>query len=351
MQRYVLLLAVILAGCGHAGDEHGGTSSSGGSASSSGAGSSSSGATSSSSSGGSGASGGATSSSSGGGSSSSGGEAAQTCEALPPAADFAAPGPFADARMEPGVGPNRNYTLFRPGASLGRGGFRHPIAAWGNGILTTPDQYQALLTLVASHGFVVIACNDVQAEQPCLSAGLDWLVQQNVSGAMAGKLDPSREVTLGYSWGGGAAIDTANRPNVKATVSLQGMPPREANALEAMHAPLLLFTSTGDTFVTADQYVTPTYDGSRVQTFYATLGDASVGHLYPVDVDALACVASLALGSCGGAALERAPTVAWLRMLACADRGARRLFYGPDCATCQAPWTARKKSWPTPDAR
>lgn len=349
MQRYVLLLAALLAGCGHAGDERGGTSSSGGSASSSGASSSSGGVTSSSS-GGRASSSGASGSSSSGGGSSSGGETAQTCEALPPAADFGAPGPFADARMEQGVGPNRNYTLFRPGASLGRGGFRHPIAAWGNGILTTPDEYQALLTLVASHGFVVIACNDLQAERVCLSAGLDWLVQQNGAGPMAGKLDPSREVTIGYSWGGGAAIDTANRPNVKATISLQGMPPREANALEAMHAPLLLFTSTGDTFVTPDQYVTPTYDGSKVQTFYATLGDATVGHLYPVDVSALACVAALALGSCGGAALERAPTVAWLRMLACADRGARRLFYGPDCATCQAPWTARKKSWPTPDA-
>jgi hypothetical protein len=252
--------------------------------------------------------------------------------------------------MEQNVGPNRNYTLFRPGDSLGRDGFRHPLAAWGNGIMTTPDEYRTLLELVASHGFVVVACNDTQAERACLSAGLDWLAAQNDAGPLAGKLDPSREVTVGYSWGGGAAIDAADRPRVKATVSLHGMPPRGGSAFAAMHAPLLLFTSTGDGFVTADQYVTPNYEASKVQTFYATLGDATVGHLYPVDKGAVACLASLALGGCGGAEKERGPTVAWLRMLACDDRAARAQFYGPDCPLCQAPWTARKKGWPAPDA-
>jgi hypothetical protein len=250
--------------------------------------------------------------------------------------------------METNVGPDHKYTLYRPGDSLGRNGFRHPIATWGNGIYTTPDEYQSLLKLVASHGFVVIACNDIQAERPCLSAGLDWLVQQDRSGPMAGKLDTTREVTIGYSWGGGAAIDAGDRPNVKATVSLHGMPPRQANAFEAMHDPLLLFTSTGDAFVTADQYVTPTYDRSEVQTFYATLVDATVGHLYVVDVGAIACLAS-SLGSCGGALLERGPTVAWLRMNACGDPGARTYFHGAACKLCEAPWSSRKKNWPLPD--
>lgn len=316
MSRHALLVAVVLVACGCSGSENadpggGGSSGSGGSSS--------------------------------GGSTSS-------CESLPPTADYAAQGPFPDVRMESHVGPNRNYTLFRPGDSLGRNGFKHPIAAWGNGIMTTPDEYQTILKLVASHGFVVIACNDLQAERACLSAGLDWLAEQNTAGPMAGKLDPTREVTVGYSWGGGAAIDTADRPNVKATVSLHGMPPRVATAFDAMHGPLLLFTSTGDGFVTKDQYVTPNYDSSKVQTFYAALDDASVGHLYPVDTDAPACVVSLALGACGGAERERGPTVAWLRMLACGDREARALFYGPRCTLCQAPWMAQKKRWPEPDA-
>jgi hypothetical protein len=247
------------------------------------------------------------------------------------------------------VGPNGNYTLVRPGASLGRDGFIHPVASWGNGIATTPDEYLSLLKLLASHGFVVIACNDLQAERPCLSAGLDWLARQNGAGPMAGKLDLTREVAVGYSWGGGAAIDASDRPGMKATVSLHGMPPRGASAFDRLHAPLLLFTSTGDTFVTRDQYVTPSYAASKVQTFYATLLDATVGHLYVVDQGALACLASPLLGACGGALLERAPTVAWLRMNACGDRAARGLFFGPGCTLCQAPWGSLKKAWPQPD--
>jgi len=271
------------------------------------------------------------------------------CTSLPAASDYAAAGPFADARMFSNVGPNSDYTLFRPDASLGTNGFRHPIATWGNGISTTPDQYQKTLSLIASHGFVIIACNDTQAERPCLSAGLDWLVEQNGSaGELAGKLDTTREVTIGYSWGGGAAIDTADRPNVRATVSLHGMPPRVATAFTAMHAPLLLFTSTGDSFVTARQYVTPNFESSQVPTFYATLADSNAGHLYVVDGGAAVCIGGiLGLGSCQTAAAEQAPTIAWLRYWACDDQDAKRFFFGPDCTLCSAPWaTPQRKQLP-----
>jgi len=262
--------------------------------------------------------------------------------------DYAQPGPFADAKAFADVGPSGNYLLYRPGASLGRDGFKHPIATWGNGIATTPDQYQQLLTYVASHGFVVIACKDTQAERACLSAGLDWLVQQNTAqGELAGKLDVQHEVAIGYSWGGGAAIDTSDRPNIKATISLHGMPPRGANAFESMHSPLLLFTSTGDSFVTASGYVTPNYNKSKVQTFYATLNDSTAGHLYVVDTDAVSCVASAALGTCHGAEAERAPVVAWLRYWVCGDKAAEPFFFGEDCTLCKSPWTMpQRKLWP-----
>ncbi|MEO8181720.1 MAG: dienelactone hydrolase family protein [Deltaproteobacteria bacterium] len=275
--------------------------------------------------------------------------AALDCTSLPAASDYGAPGPFADARMFSNVGPSNDFTLFRPGASLGTGGLRHPIATWGNGISTTPDQYQKTLSLIASHGFVIIACNDTQAERPCLSAGLDWLVEQNdTAGELQGKLDITREVTIGYSWGGGAAIDTADRPNVKATVSLHGMPPRGAAAFADMHAPLLLFTSTGDSFVTAQQYVTPNFQSSQVQTFYGTLADSGAGHLYVVDEGAAVCVgAILGLGACRTALAEQAPTIAWLRYWACADESARRYFFGADCTLCSAPWAApQRKQFP-----
>jgi hypothetical protein len=271
---------------------------------------------------------------------------------LPPVSDYSAPGPFGDAKMISSTGPSGNYTLFRPDATLGKNGFKHPIATWGNGISTTPDMYETTLTLIATHGFVIIAVNDTMAEEPALSAGLDWLVAQNMaSGDLQGKLDTSREIAIGYSWGGGAALDTSYRPNIKVTVSLHGMPPRKSDAFDTMHAPLLLFTSTGDSFVTAAGYVTPNYDKSKVQTFYATLGDATAGHLYVADVNPSNIVcsggAALGLGDCKGDPAEHAPTIAWLRLWVYGDQDAKKYFYGDDCVLCKDPWIMpQRKNWP-----
>jgi hypothetical protein len=266
-----------------------------------------------------------------------------TCPGMPAVSDYAAKGAF-DAKVFPNVGPMNNYHLFRPDTSLGKDGLKHPIAVWGNGIATTPDQYTTLLSFIASHGFVVIACNDTSAERPCLNTGIEWLVQQNTAeGPMKGKLDTSKELTIGYSWGGGAAIDTANRPNVKATVSIHGMPPRETAAWTGMKSPLLLFTSTGDTFVSASGYVTPNYNNSKVPTFYATLQE-NVGHLYPIDDGAVSCVAGVLLGGpCAASIKEQAPIVAFLRLWGCGDENAKKYFYGSDCTLCKAPWKSQNK--------
>lgn len=266
--------------------------------------------------------------------------------------DYGAPGPFSDAKMFKNVGPNENYTMFRPDASLGRDGFKHPLVSWGNGITTTPQFYREMLTLVATHGFVIIATNDTTVEEAAVVAGLDWLAEQNKSGDMAGKLDTSREATIGYSWGGGASIDAAKRDAVLCTVSLHGMPPRRDDAFTTMHAPLLLTTSTGDEFVTASEYVTPNYEKSTVQTFYGTLGDSSAGHLYIAENNtdsALICGGGALLGtfgSCGGATEERAMLIAWLRLWVYGDQGAKKYFYGNDCLLCKSPWTTpQRKNW------
>jgi hypothetical protein len=265
-----------------------------------------------------------------------GGGGTSSCPGLPDVSSYDSTGPFSDVVIEsvPNSGAGEGCTLYRPGSSLGANGFKHPIAVWGNGIITTPDYYTSTLSLFASHGFVTIACNSSYPERPCLNDCMDWLVQQNASGPMAGKLDTSKEITLGYSWGGGAAIDTANRPNVKATVSFHGMPPREFSAFDSMHSPLLLFTSTGDNFVSADGYVTPNYNSSQVQTFYATLNDTSADHLYIIDAAGI-----------DGAVAERGPAIAWMRYWACGDQNARRYFFGSDCVLCRSPFSGQRKNW------
>lgn len=302
--------------------------------------------------GGKGGSAGTNSTGGGGGKGGSGGASSTGGAGAGGTVDYGATGPFADAKMFSNVGPNNAYTVFRPDTSLGRDGFKHPLVAWGNGATTTPAMYEQMLTLVASHGFVVIATNNTQPEENHLSAGLDWLVQQNASGTMAGKLDTSREATIGYSWGGGAAIDTARRPNVLCTASLHGMPPRRSGAFQDMHAPLFLTTSTGDTFVSASQYVTPNYNNSIVQTFYGTLNDASAAHAYPVEDNAAAATFCSGqgmfgdLGKCKGAEKERAPLVAWLSLWVYGDEKAKKFFYGDDCTLCATPWgTPQRKQW------
>jgi hypothetical protein len=119
-------------------------------------------------------------------------------------------------------------------------------------------------------------------------------------------------------------VDAGSHPSVVATVSFHGL---EGTA-EKLHAPLLLFTSTADGFVTKEGYVQPCYDRSTaVPTILATLEIPGapadfVGHLYPLD----------------DAGDERAPAIAWVRMYVYGDDGARPYFYGSDCILCKSPW-------------
>lgn len=251
-------------------------------------------------------------------------------QSLPPVTDYTADGPFGPATVVTGSGPDGNYTMFKP-ANLGENGFKHPPTTWGNGITTMPSYYDGLLKTVASHGFVVIASNSTNVTAQLMTTGLDWLVAQNdAAGDFQGKLDTKCLVTIGYSLGGGAAVGAGAHADVVATVSMHGV----TGPSGSLHAPLLLFTSETDTFVTASQFVTPTYNSSAVQTFYATLtaaGDPqNKGHLIPL----------------GFGDPERAPLVAWLRLWAYGDGGAKTFFYGDSCTLCTAPWTnPQRKNW------
>lgn len=243
---------------------------------------------------------------------------------LPAVTDYGAMGPFATIRID-NTGPDGNYTMFRPETLGGANGFMHPPLTWGNGILTTPDAYVILLNTIASHGFVVIASNSTSVNTTLMTAGLDWLIGQNTSaGDLQGKLAVNCAVSIGYSLGGGAAVDTGKHPNVVTTVSFHGL----QGTAELLHGPLFLLTSTNDGFVTKSGYVQPTYDRSTVvPTLMATLEIPGAvpdnnGHLIPLN----------------DAGQERAPAVAWLRYWVYDDQGAHHWFYGNDCVLCQTPW-------------
>jgi hypothetical protein len=274
---------------------------------------------------------GSSSSSSGGSSSSSSGAAdgngSSGCgETLPAMTDYSKSGPFATTTVN-NTGSDGNYTVVRP-TTLGQNGFKHPVATWGNGITTTPSLYPTLLNLIASNGIVVIASNSSSVTTQLMTDGLDWMVQQNTaSGDYQGNLDTKCLIAIGYSLGGGGAVGAGAHANIVTTVSFHGVTGNSA----VLKTPLLLFTSTTDTFVTASGFVTPTFDASVVQTFYATLsaaGDPSdLGHLLPVS----------------STDPEYAPAMAWLRMWVYGDQGGHAYFYGSGATLCQAPWTCQSK--------
>jgi hypothetical protein len=247
-------------------------------------------------------------------------------QTLPAVTDYSQNGPFSTTSVA-NTGPDGGYTTYQP-ATLGTNGFKHPIATWGNGVTTTSSNYAALLGAIASHGFVVVASNSTSVTAQEMTDGLDWMVQQNAqSGPYRANLDTRCLVTIGYSLGGGAAVDAGSHADVVTTVSFHGI----AGDSAALRSPLLLFTSTTDTVAVAATFVTPTFDSSSVQTFYATLqssGDPSnVGHLLPV----------------GDGGPERAPAIAWLRYWVYGDQGARSYFWGSTATLCQSPWQCESK--------
>jgi hypothetical protein len=256
-------------------------------------------------------------------------------ETMPAITDYSAMGPM-PTKVVNNTGSDGMYTVFAP-STLGANGFKHPIATWGNGITTTPSYYTTLLGTLASHGFVIIASNSSNVTAQLMTAGLDWMIAQNAaSGTYQGTLNTTCLVTIGYSLGGGASVGAGAHKDVVATASMHGV----MGAAGSLHAPLLLLTSETDTFVVPATFVTPTYNASKVQTFYGTLsaaGDPSNGgHLIPVDL----------LPSAPNV-LERAAMVAWLRLWVYNDQGAKKYFYGDDCVLCKAPWAMpQRKNWP-----
>jgi hypothetical protein len=245
------------------------------------------------------------------------------CGSLPAVDDYSAPGPFAETVTTTGSGPDGNYTLVAP-AALGENGFKHPLITWGNGITTNPTFYTGLLGGIASHGFVIIASDSTAVNAGLMTTGLDWLIQQNDAGGLfEGKLNTSCLATVGYSLGGGGAVQAGNHADVLATVAFHSLRADAAN----LNGPLLLITSTADGFVTKEGNAVPTFNSStKVPTVMATWDPGApkdnVGHLTPL----------------GDAGVERAPAIAWLRHWIYGDTGAKQYFYGAECTLCVAPW-------------
>lgn len=226
-------------------------------------------------------------------------------------ANWAAPGPFAVTSSSNGQG----TTIFRP-TNLGTlGCTNHPVVLWGNGAAASVSSYTALLTHLASHGFIVAASEGRSADPAPMLAGLDYLTRENAraGSAYAGKVDLSRVGATGHSLGGGQAVGTGADPRVDTVAPLMGGP---FNNPGRLHGPALFFAGQFD-FIVWPAIVRLQYNlASQVPAIYAELAVAS--HFEP--------------GLNGGRL--RGPLTAWLRFQLMGDEQARGLFFGPSCTYC-----------------
>jgi hypothetical protein len=129
------------------------------------------------------------------------------------------PGPWATA-MKASSGPSGSSTLFYP-MELGKDGVKHPVFHWGCGAGSTPAQYTDHLTLLASHGFVVIA--NASGSGPG-KASLDWILAENekADSMFYQKLDPMRVGTGGHSLGALETFQYADDPRLSLYVLVCG---------------------------------------------------------------------------------------------------------------------------------
>lgn len=129
-------------------------------------------------------------------------------------AEFAQPGPWDVAKQE-GAGccdaSGHEFDLWYP-ADLGADGGTHPIITWGNGTLAVPQQYDYLLTHLASWGFVVVAAHNTNTDsgQEMLQ-GVDYLRAQNAdpSSIFHQRLDTGNIGAMGHSQGAVGALNAA----------------------------------------------------------------------------------------------------------------------------------------------
>jgi len=253
---------------------------------------------------------------------------------LPPTADYSAPGPFATISQGE-TGPDGTYTIVRP-ETLGKDGFRHAPIIFGPGIRGSMDSMMNLLQRIASHGFVIIGRQldggPRNAENNRrMIAGLDWLIEQNSAAGsiFANKLDVGRAASMGYSVGGTGAVDIGGHKAITTVVSIHG------HSAEAdLHGTLLLLGGTADVMRDGRSWLAPTYEASRVPTFFSLVEGAN--HGYPArTVDGVQ------------SGVEAPAIIAWLRYWIYNDQGAKRYFFGDDCVMCTSPWTkTQRKNWP-----
>jgi hypothetical protein len=241
---------------------------------------------------------------------------AQATGCTPPASsNYANAGPFAVATETDAVS-----TFYFPSQLGSNGCARHPVILWGNGTITQPSWYDALLRHWASHGFIVAAANTSNAGTGNeMRQGLDTLTRRNGAAGdrFYQKVDVENVGTTGHSQGGSGAMRAAQDPRVDNAFPIEGgFFAGSSDATLRARVPTMFFAGEADTLKTG---IRSMYDATTsVPAAYGELAGAS--HLVP-------------LGNGGG---FRGASTAWARWRMMGDATAGQQFVGTTCGLCNS---------------
>ncbi|MGW3964581.1 poly(ethylene terephthalate) hydrolase family protein [Amycolatopsis sp. NPDC005003] len=246
------------------------------------------------------------------------------------------------------------YTVYRP-ADLDRVRGRLPVVVFGNGACrhTSNDELLTLETLLAAHGFVVVAVGGF--DEPALTENgspvpavitdaITWAERENGrrGSALRDRLDPRRIGVAGHSCGGLEALVAGADPRVKSVLSLDsgffadGTFGYGRERLRNLHTPVL-FADGGPSDV-AYANSGENYDLVTVPAVRAT--NAAAGHT--------GFVYGQRDGSPDPSVREEAVRVlvAWFDFTLNGNRTARGYLVGAGCGLCVTPgWTVTAKNF------
>jgi hypothetical protein len=216
--------------------------------------------------------------------------------------------------MKAGSGPSGSSTLFYP-MDLGKDGVKHPVFHWGCGAGSQPSQYADHLSLLASHGIVVIA--NASGSMPA-KASLDWLLGENEkSGSMFyQKLDPNRVATGGHSLGALETFQFASDPRLKTYVLVCGGSGSGTTGAANIHAPSIFLGGEGEGGTT------------NFKADYEAIKNQPSVFVTKTDTDHIYCARN-----------NLGPWVAFMRWQLCGEDKWKAEFM-PNGTYCKSPWLA-----------
>ena len=233
--------------------------------------------------------------------------------------------------------------LYRPAELLS--GCLYPIITWGHGAGGSPSNYTAVLHILASHGFVVIASTAGNVQDGGNSGNqfnngmvqvAQWVVDENSnsSSPLFEKIDPTKIGAAGHSQGGYGASEAGQNPLITTSVSISG-----AVGSSNQKGPAFIICGGQDPFEGArcQDHPTDSFNGtSGVPVFFGTALDADHGNW----------------GFGAPVAGDTEPhdivqaTLAWFRYYLMGDEAYRSWFFGSDCSLCDHPnWSVQSKGF------